>query len=215
MRTTTSLGFSARSRSGARPHRSIVPGRKFSISTSLTRTRSTSSSCPGGWRRSSVTKRLPRLCTAHHRELPLISPAPQLRNGSSLPGASTLMTSAPKSASRRPANGHRHEAKPRRQHPHAGACHVRGRGDDIDPWPQAGEGEGQLSHVDVHAAGVFGPGRGQRRGMPRDQCDPRSMTPAGDAPSRVHGERRTLYAARYAVRRYRKLDRNRTEQRCA
>src|SRR4051812_39117764 len=50
-------------------------------------------------------QRLLRTRTGHSRLLPSIWPRPHSRIESGLPGGSTLMTSAPRSPSRRPANG--------------------------------------------------------------------------------------------------------------
>src|SRR4051794_19223969 len=75
------------------------------MSTSVSRSRDTSSSCPRSSRRFSVMQRLLRTSTGHSRLLPSIWPRPHSRIESGLPGGSTLMTSAPRSPSMRPANG--------------------------------------------------------------------------------------------------------------
>ena len=61
-------------------------------------------SWPSALRRSSAIERLLRLCTCHHTEVPSFTRR-QLRSGSPAPGASILMTSAPKSPSVLPAKG--------------------------------------------------------------------------------------------------------------
>src|SRR4051812_42670738 len=75
------------------------------MSTSVSRSSDTSSSCPRASRRLSVMQRLLRTSTGHSRLLPSICPRPHSRIESGLPGGSTLMTSAPRSPSSRPANG--------------------------------------------------------------------------------------------------------------
>ena len=86
------------------PQPSSVPGLKFSISTSASRTSRRTTSWPSGWRRSSVTLFLLRDCTCHHTLVPSLSKR-HLRSGSPSPGGSILMTSAPKSPSVLPQNG--------------------------------------------------------------------------------------------------------------
>src|SRR3954454_28045 len=100
-----SRGLASSRRSGPRFQRSSVPGRKFSMSTSASRASASSSSWPRSSRRLSVMQRLLRTSTGHSRLLPSIWPRPHSRIESGLPGGSTLITSAPRSPSIRPANG--------------------------------------------------------------------------------------------------------------
>src|SRR4051794_31892534 len=100
-----SRGLASSRRSGPRFQRSSVPGRKFSMSTSASRASASSSSWPRSSRRLSVMQRLLRTSTGHSRLLPSIWPRPHSRIESGLPGGSTLITSAPRSPSSRPANG--------------------------------------------------------------------------------------------------------------
>src|SRR6185437_5511636 len=104
MRSMTSLGLSACRRSQPRPQPSSVPGLKFSITTSASAASARTASWPSRSRRSAHTDRLLRDCTSHHTEVPSRSSL-HLRSGSPTPGGSTLITSAPKSASVLPANG--------------------------------------------------------------------------------------------------------------
>src|SRR6478609_3446717 len=100
-----SPGLTCQSSSGARPRFSRVPGRKFSKSTSASWQSSRNSSRPRGDFRSSVTHFFPRDCTDHHNVCPCTRALPHSRIGSGRLGASILITSAPKSASWRPAKG--------------------------------------------------------------------------------------------------------------
>src|SRR5579884_1209871 len=102
-RSITSRGFTADSASQPRPQRSITPGRKFSISTSLLATSPRSSSCPRGLERSSVIASLLRPSTFHHSPWPSLR-WPWVRAGSPR-GCSTLITSAPWSPRIRAAKG--------------------------------------------------------------------------------------------------------------
>src|SRR5215213_7453164 len=62
-------------------------------------------SCPSSSRKFRVTDFLLRAMMGHQRVRPSLRCLPQTRIGSPLPGASTLMTSAPKSARSWPQNG--------------------------------------------------------------------------------------------------------------
>src|SRR3954465_3455367 len=75
------------------------------MSTSAWRMSSSAISWPRSTRRLSVMHRLLRTSTGHSRPLPSTRPRPHSRIESGLPGGSTLMTSAPRSPSSRPANG--------------------------------------------------------------------------------------------------------------
>src|SRR5258708_15677854 len=78
----------------------MVPGRKFSITTSAPRARLRTIACPSGSRRFTATDFLLRACAYHQSELPSWS-LRHLRSGSASQGVSILITSAPNSASRR------------------------------------------------------------------------------------------------------------------
>src|SRR3990172_1749527 len=93
-----SRGLSTRIRSQPKPRRSMVPGRKFSISTSARRISRRRMSCPSGAFRLSVRLFLPRLTAMKYVASPPAKGG-QPRVSSPLPGSSTLMTSAPMSAS--------------------------------------------------------------------------------------------------------------------
>ena len=93
-----SFGLISLSRSQPSPQRSSVPGRKFSTRMSAVAIRRRAISCPSGSRRLSVIDFLLRAITGHQRERPSFRCWPQARIGSPTPGASTLITSAPKSA---------------------------------------------------------------------------------------------------------------------
>src|SRR5258708_1522346 len=89
---------------GSKPHRSIVPGLKFSMTTSLRAISSSAISRPSGFEISKVISRLPRAIVFHQSgESPLCGG--HSRRASGLPGFSALITSAPKSASSVPTNG--------------------------------------------------------------------------------------------------------------
>jgi hypothetical protein len=96
--TSTSPGLSARSRSGPSPHRSSVPGRKFSTTTSAHAASRRNTSAPSAHPRSSPTVRLLRLISFHHSGTPSFW-WPWPRMASPCTGCSILMTSAPKSPS--------------------------------------------------------------------------------------------------------------------
>src|ERR1044071_2840925 len=104
MRTRMSFGFSRESASQPRFHFSSAPGRKFSITMSQSRARRRAIAWPSACRRSSVIDFLLRDCTCHQSDTPLRITR-QRRSGSPSPGGSTLITSAPKSASVLPQNG--------------------------------------------------------------------------------------------------------------
>ena len=104
-RVMTRPGLISQSRSGARPQRSSVPGRKFSSSTSDRAASRRTRSWPRGSRRLTVTDFLFRATTGHHSDIPCGFSRPHCRIGSPCPGSSTLMTSAPKSPSNWPQNG--------------------------------------------------------------------------------------------------------------
>src|SRR3954462_13784846 len=83
----------------------MVPGRKFSTTTSAVAHSSSARCWQSSVRRFSATERLLRAITDHHSEWPLCLCWPHSRSASPFGGASTLMTSAPKSASRVPTYG--------------------------------------------------------------------------------------------------------------
>src|SRR5215203_5655155 len=88
-----------------RPHLSSVPGLKFSTTTSASEMSRRAMACPSSSRRLRVTDFLLRAMMGHHRVRPSLRWRPQTRMGSPLPGGSTLMTSAPKSARSWPQKG--------------------------------------------------------------------------------------------------------------
>src|SRR5215203_5628814 len=88
-----------------RPHLSSVPGLKFSMTTSAPEMRRRARSCPSSSRRLRVTDFLLRAMIGHQRVCPSLRCLPHCRMGSPLPGGSTFMTSAPKSARSWPQNG--------------------------------------------------------------------------------------------------------------
>ncbi len=108
MRSTISRGLPAISCCGSRPKPSSAPGRKFSTSTSACSASARTIATSSASLRSSATERLLRDCTCHHTEVPSLSNR-HWRSGSpplpGSPGGSTLITSAPKSASVLAANG--------------------------------------------------------------------------------------------------------------
>src|SRR5215212_9692419 len=87
------------------PQRSIVPGRKFSTSTSAVSMSLLARSCPSPSRRFSVTDFLLRAIMGHQRVCPALLWRPHTRIGSPLPGGSTFITSAPKSPRSWPQKG--------------------------------------------------------------------------------------------------------------
>ena len=99
MRTITSVPLIARRSSQPRPQRSMVPGRKFSASTSALAASRLISACPSGSRRLHVIDFLLRDSTSHQYESPSRAGVPSRRRSSPRPGCSTLMTSAPNSPS--------------------------------------------------------------------------------------------------------------------
>ncbi len=96
IRTSTSPGFASCSTSGPSPHRSSVPGRKFSTSTSASAASRRSTSAPRSSPMLMPTVRLLRDSSFHHNGTPSLA-APWPRIPSPFWGCSTLMTSAPKS----------------------------------------------------------------------------------------------------------------------
>src|SRR5919206_511616 len=98
-------GFFAWTSSGPSPHFSIVPGRKFSRTTSALSQRRIAIRWPSASRRLSVTERLLRARIDHHSEWSLWRSRPQSRIASPSGGASIFTTSAPKSPSSVPTNG--------------------------------------------------------------------------------------------------------------
>src|SRR5918912_151257 len=101
----TRPGLASLKSSYPRPHRSSVPGLKFSTTTSAPEMRRRANSCPFSSRRLRVTDFLLRAMMGHQRVRPSLRCLPHSRMGSPLPGGSTLMTSAPKSARSWPQKG--------------------------------------------------------------------------------------------------------------
>src|ERR687893_1998286 len=87
------------------PHLSRVPGLKFSTRTSASARSLRARSWPSTSRRLSVTDFLLHAMMGHQRVRPSLRWRPHTRMGSPLPGGSTLMTSAPKSARSWPQKG--------------------------------------------------------------------------------------------------------------
>src|SRR3989441_1136240 len=104
MEQYTSRGLRRLSALKPRPSRSIVPGRKFSTTTSLLRARVRRISRPSRALRLSVTLFLPRLTDMKYVASPATNGG-HFRVSSPLPGSSTLTTSAPMSASIMVQNG--------------------------------------------------------------------------------------------------------------
>src|SRR5215203_578932 len=88
-----------------RSHLSSVPGLKFSTTTSASEIRRRARSCPSSSRRLMVTDFLLRAMMGHHRVRPSLRWRPHTRMGSPLPGGSSFITSAPKSARSWPQKG--------------------------------------------------------------------------------------------------------------
>src|ERR671913_2400371 len=88
-----------------RPHFSSVPGLKFSTTTSASEMSRRARFCPSSSRRLRVADFLLRAMMGHHRVRPSLRWRPQTRMGSPLPGGSSFMTSAPKSARSWPQKG--------------------------------------------------------------------------------------------------------------
>src|ERR671917_608444 len=138
--TTTTSGFASRRRSMPSPHRSSVPGRKFSISTSCSARSRRNISWPRSLRRSRVTDRLLRESAAHTSDSsPSKGSSP--RRGSPVPGISTLVSEIPRRPRRRLAD-ERDEppALPRRQ-PHRGRAQQE-RALDLTPCAEHRRGDG-------------------------------------------------------------------------
>src|SRR5215207_6310888 len=83
----------------------MVPGRKFSTTTSAPAIKFRASSCPSSSRKFKVTDFLLRAMMGHHRVWPFLRWRPHSRMGSPFPGGSTFITSAPKSARSCPQKG--------------------------------------------------------------------------------------------------------------
>src|SRR5215213_11220735 len=88
-----------------RPHFSSVPGLKFSTTTSASEMSRRARFCPSPSRRLMVIDFLLRAIMGHHRVCPSLRRRPHTRMGSPLPGGSSFMTSAPKSARSWPQKG--------------------------------------------------------------------------------------------------------------
>src|SRR5215211_7022739 len=88
-----------------RPHFSSVPGLKFSTTTSASEMSRRARFCPSPSRRLMVIDFLLRAIMGHHRVCPSLRWRPHTRMGSPLPGGSSFMTSAPKSARSWPQKG--------------------------------------------------------------------------------------------------------------
>src|ERR671911_740875 len=88
-----------------RPHFSSVPGLKFSTTMSASEMRRRARSCPSPSRRLMVTDFLLRAMMGHQRVHPSLRWRPHTRMGSPLPGGSSFMVSAPKSARSWPQKG--------------------------------------------------------------------------------------------------------------
>src|ERR671910_2143900 len=101
----TRPGLNSLRSSYPRPHLSSVPGLKFSTTTSASEMRPRARSWPSPSRRLMVTDFLLRAMMGHHRVRPTLRWRPHTRMGSPLPGGSSLMTSAPKSARSWPQKG--------------------------------------------------------------------------------------------------------------
>src|ERR687890_39347 len=104
-RTITRPGLIPLRSSYPRPHFSSVPGLKFSTTTSDPEMRRRARSCPSSSRRLMVTDFLLRAMIGHQRVRPSLRCLPHCRMGSPLPGGSSFITSAPKSARSWPQNG--------------------------------------------------------------------------------------------------------------
>ena len=130
----------------------MVPGRKFSISTSTRSANWRAMPRPLSVCRFSVMLFLflPRL--RHQNDVPLSSSSRQPRIGSPLPGGSTLITSAPKYPRTQPANG------PAKSWPNSSTrTPSSGRAlTGFDPESEAGMGHGSLAR----RVREFSPARG-------------------------------------------------------
>src|SRR5581483_3858846 len=92
-------GFAADSASYVRPMRATAPARKFVRNTSACFATASSTSRPRWSFRSTASERLPRLCASKYALSPRPRTTSKYRPGSPETGSSTLMTSAPRSAS--------------------------------------------------------------------------------------------------------------------
>src|SRR5215210_5156400 len=97
-RTITRPGLMPLRSSYPRPHFSSVPGLKFSTTTSASEMSRRARFCPSPSRRLMVIDFLLRAIMGHQRVCPSLRWRPHTRMGSPLPGGSSFMTSAPKSA---------------------------------------------------------------------------------------------------------------------
>src|SRR5829696_8997948 len=104
-RTMTRPGLIPLRSSYPRPHFSSVPGLKFSTTTSASEMRWRARFCPSPSRRLMVTDFLLRAIMGHQRVRPSLRWRPHTRMGSPLPGGSSFITSAPKSARSWPQKG--------------------------------------------------------------------------------------------------------------
>src|SRR5215204_3609818 len=104
-RTMTRLGLISLRSPYPRSHLSSVPGLKFSTTTSASEIRRRARSCPSSSRKLRVTDFLLRAMIGHHKVRLPLRWRPQTRMGSPLPGGSSFMTSAPKSARSWPQKG--------------------------------------------------------------------------------------------------------------
>ena len=98
MRQWTRRGLASRRVSYPRPHASRSPGRKFSTITSERAARRARIARPSSVSRSSTTDRLLRLTARKYTASSPANGGPQRRVSSPVPGRSTLITSAPRSA---------------------------------------------------------------------------------------------------------------------
>ena len=167
-------GLRAWTSSGPRPHFSIVPGRKFSSTMSaVARELGGDLAGPRGSRRLSATERLLRARIDHHRRAVVVAQAaPVAHRVAGRRGASTLITSAPKSPSSVPVNGP------------ASSCP-----NSIARRPVSGVVVGHVSSrnaigaEDVHPHHGLGQLRRRGRGTPRRAGGGRSATPSRCASS--------------------------------
>src|SRR5215216_1072274 len=104
-RTITRPGLISLRSSYPSPHLSSVPGLKFSTTISASEMSRRARFCPSFSRRLRVIDFLLRAMMGHQRVRPSLRWRPQTRMGSPLPGGSSFMTSAPKSARSWPQKG--------------------------------------------------------------------------------------------------------------
>src|SRR5688572_16413655 len=159
IRTITSPRFTAESSAHPSPHRSIVPGRKFSASTSADAASRFSSACPSGTRRLQVIDFLLRDSTSHQSGWPAAARRPSRRRSSPVPGCSTLTTVAPNSARSVQQNGAATKVAQSRMVRPSSACTL-GRLRRVDPrLPLVGR------EADGHLAAVADERRAQQAGL--------------------------------------------------